>query len=389
MLTRRTHKLKICGRALRCGLVLLLLVNPAESEAFFGLFRRCTTPPPPVAAYSPCSPPVQTVSYVPQTCYRTVTVNVPVTTYRPVTSCSPCTGRTTALQPVTVMMPQQRMIPYTTFRYVVTSAYVAPAMAAPVSYAPVPAPVAYAPPACMNGCGGAPSTYSAARPYYQPSAPASYPVQSYPGGYAPTGGTPPPTFGTSNYGDPNVGAASSGIPSNGVLTYGAPAPGTSTYYGGAPNATTPNGYTPNGSVPNGYVPNGAAPSGAVLNGTIINGNGQPMAPSTPAASPMQSYPPMRTFQDQPAQTPTNPMPPIPDHGTSTTPGAAPISAPGLIDPSSRTTSWPAERRSTVSPVSWPETSVRSVPTTVSSSVAQPVMPSQPQVDKDGWRPSMR
>jgi hypothetical protein len=56
----------------------------------------------------------------------------------------------------------------------------------------------------------------------------------------------------------------------------------------------------------------------------------------------------------------------------------------LIDPASRTTSWPADRRGAVTPVSWPETTNRTT-----TNAIDPPMPSAPQVDKDGWRPSNR
>lgn len=60
-----------------------------------------------------------TVGYVPQTCYRTVAVNVPVTTLRPVAACDPCTGCVrTVMRPMTSYVTQTRRVPYTSYRRV-------------------------------------------------------------------------------------------------------------------------------------------------------------------------------------------------------------------------------------------------------------------------------
>ena len=61
----------------------------------------------------------QVCSYQPQTCFRTVTQQVPVTVYRPVTTVDPCTGcPSTTMQACTTMTTQVQRVPVTTFRQV-------------------------------------------------------------------------------------------------------------------------------------------------------------------------------------------------------------------------------------------------------------------------------
>src|SRR5580700_5718366 len=74
------------------------LLAPSPSYAFCcGLFG--SKPAAPALASNPCGV-QQTVSYVPQTCYRTQYIDVPVTTFRPAVSCNPCGGC-----PITTMRP--------------------------------------------------------------------------------------------------------------------------------------------------------------------------------------------------------------------------------------------------------------------------------------------
>ena len=69
-----------------------------------------------------CSQP--TVSYVPQTSYRTVYQQVSATVYRPTMTCDPCTGcPRTVMRSVTSDVTQARMVPYTSYRPVVTANY--------------------------------------------------------------------------------------------------------------------------------------------------------------------------------------------------------------------------------------------------------------------------
>lgn len=153
------------------------LAVPAESRAIFHWFSRCcggaATPTygaaPVYGAAAPadpcCTPPqvTQTVNYMPQTCYRTQYVTVPVTTYRPVVGRDPCTGcPVTCMRPATTFVQQARLVPYTTYRMVLSNPCCGAAPAA--SYAPGIAPAA---PCC--GAAAAPVTFAApaaSAPYY-------------------------------------------------------------------------------------------------------------------------------------------------------------------------------------------------------------------------------
>jgi hypothetical protein len=172
---------------------------PASQADACEFLRRCfggapktTTYYTPVAAPTCC--PQQTVSYMPQTCYRTVIQQVPVVAYRPTTACDPCTGcPRTVMSPVTSYVNQTRLVPYTSYRPVVTANYApacntgcgAPVVASgcptggcgaarTVAYPAMPVttnyalPAAPAAPAC---CGASPatSTYSPATTTYSPA----------------------------------------------------------------------------------------------------------------------------------------------------------------------------------------------------------------------------
>ncbi len=159
------------GHPVRAALVAatLLAIPAAPAEACHLFDRLCgrgttTYYAPYVASYAPtapaCCPQQQVVNYVPQTAYRTVAVNRPVVSYVPQTACNACGQATTVMRPVTTYVAQQQLVPYTTYRPVVTTVArpccaampVAPAApccgAAPtaVSYTPAPA----ATPSCCS-----------------------------------------------------------------------------------------------------------------------------------------------------------------------------------------------------------------------------------------------
>jgi len=170
--------------AIRTGLVAAVatafLALPSESHAIFNWFSNCcggnTTPTygaaPLYGTAAPaepcCAPPQvsQTVNYVPQTCYRTQYVTVPVTTYRPVVGRDPCTGcPVTCMRPTTTCVQQARLVPYTTYRMVLSN----PCCGATATASYAPAYSSYAPAASCGGCSGsaAPVTYApASTPYY-------------------------------------------------------------------------------------------------------------------------------------------------------------------------------------------------------------------------------
>ena len=199
-------------RTVRTGLIAAavatsFLAVPAESHAIFHWLSRCcgggTTPTygtaPVYGTAAPadpcCAPPqiTQTANYVPQTCYRTQYVSVPVTTYRPVVSRDPCTGcPVTCMRPTTCYVQQARLVPYTTYRMVLSNPCcggATPAVAA--GYAPAySAGVGYAAGSSCSGCGtAAPMTYAPATsaPYY--GAATSGTIVSPSNGFTPSNGT--------------------------------------------------------------------------------------------------------------------------------------------------------------------------------------------------------
>ena len=124
-----------------------------------GLFAGCQKPaayavaPAPIVAPIPAPPPpvmvpVQQVSYVPETTYRTEYKTVPVTTYKPSCEIDPCTGcPQECMQPVTQYVQQAVNIPVTQYRAVTSTKYVQMQPGAPVGgYA---APVAYPAPGAV------------------------------------------------------------------------------------------------------------------------------------------------------------------------------------------------------------------------------------------------
>lgn len=192
---------KLRGLMLGCGTLAVVVANPTPSHAIFHWFKRSCAPAPTYAACNPCAPRV--CSYVPQTCYRTQYVSVPVTSYQPSVACDPCTGgQVTTMRPVTTYAYQARMVPYTTYRMAYTSPYAANRLA---NYAPrvayyAPPAITYAAPvapAASNCCAStaAPITTApaASTPYYGNGANVA-PTLPPLGTAAPPLGTAPPTI---------------------------------------------------------------------------------------------------------------------------------------------------------------------------------------------------
>lgn len=228
------------GQKARGALIALTFVSLSAPQAeacnwlkgCFGGTPQTAYYAPTVAAYapSPCCQPApvqQVVNYMPQTCYRTVYVNTPVVTYRPVAACGPCGTPTTVMRPVTSFVMQPRVVPYTTYRPVVTANYapMAPACGGCAAAAPVQAAAYYAPapvaaPACCGAGTGAPSLSN-----YAPAPAVSGYAPQAASGYAPQGAvgstitslSPPPasqpTTGTFNASPPSTLAPPTGVPS--------------------------------------------------------------------------------------------------------------------------------------------------------------------------------
>ena len=113
-------------------------------------------PPPPVMV------PVQQVSYVPETTYRTQYKCVPVTSYKPTSEVDPCTGCTReCMAPVTQYVQQAVNVPVTQYRAVYSTKYVQmqPGYNAPTGYG---VPAAGVAPTMMPSAGtAAPSPFAA------------------------------------------------------------------------------------------------------------------------------------------------------------------------------------------------------------------------------------
>ncbi len=231
-------------------IVMTLMTVPASHADACEFLRRCfggskTTyyaPPAPCAPTccpqpQPCCP-QPTVSYMPQTCYRTVYTNVPVVAYRPMTSCDPCTGcARTVMQPVTSYVAQPRLVAYTAYRPVVTANYA---------------------PQCATGCGAAPTTVA------YPAMPAMY--------AAPAAPAAPSCCGS--------GGAAAYAPS---VTNVAPAPP----YAAAPGYTAAPTAAPSLAPQAGPAPSLAPPADAPATGTFE---------STRPITPVEPQPESRTIQ---------------------------------------------------------------------------------------------
>ena len=258
--------------------VAVLGASPSQSDAccFWRSMTTANYAPAPVCntCNYPAAPVCNTCNYVPQVAYRMVYTNVPVTALRPISTVNPCTGcASTMMQPVTTYRLQPQLVPYTTYRPVMSACGCAPTT---VGYAP-----ACATGACGTGCAtGACGTAVAPTAYYAPAAT-----------YAPAAPVAPAAPGC-------CGGGSTFAPTS----Y---APAASGSYG--PAASTP--YIQ--SAPSaGAAPGVGAPS--------LSPNPSNNSSSAPAASPATPATP-RTFRDAPSDdNPPNFKPtPIPDVNTST------------------------------------------------------------------------
>lgn len=172
-------------RSVRVALALLTVCAPSATRAeaaCCGLRNWFAAPAPTTTFYAPFTAAYapagcgQTVNYMPQTCFRTVYVNTPVTTFRPEPACGPCGTPTTVMRPVVSYVMRPQLVPYTTFRPVVTAAPVVAAYAP----APVAVPVAPAAPCCGGGAPAPLAVPSTAVP--MPAAPAPMPPAGVPMG---------------------------------------------------------------------------------------------------------------------------------------------------------------------------------------------------------------
>lgn len=329
---------------------LTIALAPATSNACWltSCFSCCkpkpapTFCPPPVAVCPPPAPVCdvcpQQVSYVPQTSYRAVEQCVPVTTCRPETVCDPCGGAQTVMRPVTTYTRRQVMVPYTTYRPVVT-------------------PVAAGCSTCSGAAMNSPyytGTPVAAAPAMM-AAPAAGGCTNCAAGYA-AAATPATAVPAVNYETPGYSApAATATPNYGQQTYGAPL----TTQPQLPANGTPTPATPN--------PNGAGGTDPMK---TFDSSGQPTNPSTssyqpiPDATRMQNAPPFN--------------------------GGTPASAPALLNPelNNRTTARPSYR-SAILPAMFGTGTPKSndyVKTASATRVVAPAPVPAAQPVNEGWRP---
>jgi hypothetical protein len=291
-------------------------------------------PPPPVVV------PVQQVSYVPETTYRTQYQCVPVTSYKPSCEIDPCTGcPRECMEQVTNYVQQAVNVPYTQYRAVYSTKYVQmqPGYNAQPGYG-MPAGTA-APVVAPGPSSPATSPFAApvqTTPQAWGAAGADVPQQLIPGSQSiaapalPSGA--PPTYSQPTFQQQIV-------PQGG--TYAQPAPV-------SPQPTAPPSLSPTPSLkPIPELPRTTAPGNASGLGTA--------APSQPTGD-LRSSAPVQVPQQPVTPQPANPatgsapsgttsggpgMPILPGQG----PNAATGAFPKLLEPTSHTTSWqPASPR---------------------------------------------
>ncbi len=330
----------------------VLLGSSVPSLGFFGWWKRQQACSPAYVAPTVSAPVV--ANYVPQTCYRTQYVQVPVVSYYQAPTIDPSTGcPVTCMRPTTTYVTQARLVPYTTYRVVYSnpcSTAVAP-----------PATTAYYAPTAVSRVGGC-SSCGVAPMYSTPNYGAPTTVPSYappaatpPGYTVPT--TPSPTF------DPTPQPTVSASPIYTPPSYAAPGNTTSAY----PSTVSP-------SIPS----IGPATSTPSLPDTNSNTTPTPPASSGPA----------KTFENgsgSPRPTPIQ----DPEAGSTKT-----MSLPRVIDPNAQTTSMPVYRPWAYSTVSWPETASTVQPSRSTRALSAPstVAPTVPAPSKDelnGWRATRR
>jgi len=285
-------------------------------------------PPPPVVV------PVQQVSYVPETTYRTQYQCVPVTSYKPSCEIDPCTGcPRECMQQVTNYVQQAVNVPVTQYRAVYSTKYVqmqqaGPSYAMPAAGAPVAAPVGMPAPAYTQP--PAASQFAApiqTTPQAWGSAGADIPQQIVPGqtsiaaptlpqGFVPQGVAPQPAM--TQPGLPQSTFQPQIVPQGGA--YAVPA---------SPAPLQP------------IAPPALQPTPSLKPIPELPRSAQPTAPAQPTVQPPSLSPSSGTgsgtgASGAPANGPIG-MPVVPGTG----PGAATGAFPRLLEPTSHTTSWRA------------------------------------------------
>jgi len=361
-----------CFRKAPAAYAVMPVAAPMAAPVMAPVMAPIPAPPPPVMV------PVQQVSYVPETTYRTQYECVPVTSYKPSCEIDPCTGcQRECMEQVTNYVQKAVNVPYTQYRAVYSTKYVQmqpgqnqqgytqPAYGAQPTYGqPAPGygqPAPQAPAAITSGPMPGPSGTV--------SSPFASPIQTSPQAWGAAANDIPQQVlpGQSSIAAPSLpqgaqpqsGFQQQIVPQGG--TFAAPAPQAGPLQPTAPPTLSPTpSLKPIPELPRMPANQGAqAPAGtAGQAGTFGTAQG-PGAIAPPAAStaPAGSFPapsPLAPTFTQPgnvlpglapASPPAAPAPKAESGsaGIPTVPGAGPGAATGafprLLEPTSHTTSW--------------------------------------------------
>ena len=351
--------------------------------------------PPPVAAVAapavpppppqPVMVPVQQVSYVPETTYRTQYKCVPVTCYRPSCEIDPCTGcAVECVELVTNYVQQPVSVPVTQYRAVYTTKYVQmqpganpQAYTGAVAVPPNAAGAAASPfaaPQTTPQAWGAAGTTAPAVPPQQPMLPPAAGGSTYQQQIVPQSGTyvPPQTPA-----QPQPTSPPSLAPTPSLK----PIPELSRQPGQQPE----NG---NGAEKGGQ--SSARPDQTERGSNGPNGAGQQRAPAVTPPPSLRPIPPASSGPTSSSRSSYG-TPLRGDSGMPVLPGNGPSSStrafPKLLEPTGHTTSW-RPTRATAPALDEPASGLSSRPRTQSQATWQPAFTQAPAGPyAQGWQPS--
>ncbi len=329
-------------------------VAPIPAPIIAPVAAPIAAPPPPVVV------PVQQVSYVPETTYRTQYQCVPVTSYKPSSEIDPCTGcPRECMEQVTQYVQQPVNVPMTQYRAVYSTKYVQmqPGYSAPGAYG-VPG-AATAPMMAPSAAGTASSPFASTvqttpqawgaagadvpQQLIQPGQPQNIAAPAMAPAMVPQQGMQQPGFQQPGFQQPTFQQPI--VPQAG--TYAAPAPAAT-----QPQPTAPPMLSPTPSL---------KPIPELQRTPSTNGAGAAASPApTSPGSPGAAAPMMQPYRAPANGTPAPSLAPLGGYGTGTSgtsggtstsgsngmpvlPGGGPNPATGafpkLLEPTGHTTSW--------------------------------------------------
>ena len=321
-------------------------VAPVPAPIIAPVAAPILAPPPPVVV------PVQQVSYVPETTYRTQYQCVPVTSYKPSSEIDPCTGcPRECMEQVTQYVQQPVNVPVTQYRAVYSTKYVQMQPGATAAGAYGMPGAAAAPMMSPSAAGTVSSPFASAvqttpqawgaagvdvpQQLIQPGQPQNIAAPAMAPAMVPQQGLQQPVYQQPSFQQPIV-------PQSG--TYAAPAPAAL-----QPQPTAPPMLSPTPSL----KPIPELQKTPAANGT---GSAASAAPTSPA-SPGSVAPMMQQYRVPSGGTPAQSLAPMGGNGTGASggmstsgsngmpvlpgggPGAATGAFPKLLEPTGHTTSW--------------------------------------------------